>query len=65
MMTPNEVNHISDVSTVYGKSSVLSKEEIEVIVTNSQAIEGYAPASTETKERVQALMEKYSVKVSF
>lgn len=64
-MTPDEVNHVSDVSTVYGKSSVLSKEEIEVIVTNSQAIEGYTPASTETKERVQALMEKYSVKVSF
>jgi len=44
---------------------LLSSKEIEKIVKNSQQIEGYEPASKETKERVQALMEKHRVKVSF
>jgi len=44
---------------------LLSAKEIKIIVKNSQLIEGYVPTSTETKKRVQALMEKYSVKVSF
>ena len=64
-MVQNDTTHVSDVNVAYGKVPLLSKEEIEVIVTNSQAIEGYATASTERKEKVQALMKKYSVKVSF
>ena len=44
---------------------LLSFEEIKMIVKNSQRIEGYEKASKKTKERVQALMEKHSVKVSF
>ena len=64
-MTLNEKSYVSDVDVAYGKVLLLSKEEIEVIVANSQAIEGYKPVSTERKERVRALMEKHSVKVSF
>jgi len=44
---------------------LLSSKEIEKIVENSQLIEGYKPAPIETKKRIQALMEKHSVKVSF
>jgi acyl CoA:acetate/3-ketoacid CoA transferase beta subunit len=65
MMITNDITHVSDVTTTYGKAPLLSKEEIEVVVRNSQAIEGYKPASIETRKRVQALMEKHSVKVSF
>ncbi|MCH9740473.1 MAG: hypothetical protein K0U38_06495 [Epsilonproteobacteria bacterium] len=45
--------------------SLLSEEEIKKIVTNSQRIEGYEPASKETKKRIEALMEQHNVKVSF
>ena len=65
MMVQNDTTHVSDVNVTYGKVPLLSKEEIGVIVRNSQRIEGYVPASTERKKRVQALMEKHSVKVSF
>jgi len=44
---------------------LLSSKEISKIVENSQRIEGYNPVCEETKKRVQALMEKHSVKVSF
>ena len=47
-----------------GKLPLLSKEEIEVIVRNSQAIEGYIPASKEYEESVEAFMQKHNVKVS-
>jgi len=44
---------------------MLSSKEVKIIVENSQRIEGYELAPKETKERIQALMEKHSVKVSF
>ena len=64
MMLKNDINHVSDVDMAYGKAPLLSKEEIEVIVTNSQAIEGYEPASQEYENEVEAFMKKHNVKVS-
>ncbi|HFD14069.1 MAG TPA: hypothetical protein ENJ34_02065 [Epsilonproteobacteria bacterium] len=64
-MVKNDFMYVSDVNIAYKKTPLLSKNEIAKIVENSQRIEGYAPASVETKKRVQALMEKHSVKVSF
>lgn len=64
-MIVNDTTHVSDVTTSYGKAPLLSKEEIEVIVRNSQAIEGYTPASKDIKEQMKALMKKHNVKVSF
>lgn len=64
-MVQNDTTHVSDVNVSYGKVPLLSKEEIEVIVTNSQAIEGYEPACKDVKKRMQALMKKHNVKVSF
>jgi hypothetical protein len=65
MMIAHDSTHVSDVTTTYGKTALLSSEEIEVIVCNSQAIEGYTSASKDVKERMQALMKKHNVKVSF
>ena len=56
---------VSDVKVHYGKNPLLTKEEIRKTVENSQRIEGYEPASPEVKNRVQALMKKHNVKVSF
>jgi len=56
---------VSDVKVPYGKKPLLTKEEIRKTVENSQRIEGYEPASPEVKKRVQALMKKHNVKVSF
>lgn len=64
-MINDDFMHVSDVNLAYEKTSLLSRAEIAKIVENSQRIEGYKPASAETKKRVQALMEKHSVKVSF
>jgi len=64
MMTKNDTNHVSDVDIAYGKLPLLSKEEIENIVTSSQAIEGYKPASKEYEKEVEAFMKKHNVKVS-
>jgi len=44
---------------------LLSSKEIAQVVKTSQCIEGYKSAPIETKKRVQALMEKHSVEVSF
>jgi len=63
-MVKNDINHISDVDISYGKIPLLSKEEIENIVTNSQAIEGYELASKEYEREVEAFMKKHNVKVS-
>jgi Fic family protein len=65
MMPNNDTAHVSDVDMTYEKKPLLSKEEIAKIVENSQRIEGYETASVDVKKRVQALMEKHSVKVSF
>jgi len=63
-MIINDTTHVSDVTTAYGKVPLLSKEEIEIIVRNSQAIEGYEPASKELREHVENFMKKHNVKVS-
>lgn len=64
MMVENDTTHVSDVNVAYGKTPLLSEEEIEVIVTNSQAIEGYKPTSKEYENEVEAFMKKHNVKVS-
>ena len=64
-MIKNDFMCVSDVNETYKNTPLLSKDEIAKIVENSQRIEGYNPASLETRKRVQALMEKHSVKVSF
>ena len=64
-MVKNDFMCVSDVNVTYEKTPLLSKDEIAKIVENSQRIEGYNLASLETRKRVQALMEKHSVKVSF
>ena len=64
-MLNNDTSLVSDVDMAYEKKPLLSKEEIAKIVENSQRIEGYETASVDVKKRVQALMEKHSVKVSF
>lgn len=56
--------YVSDVTVVYKNTPLLSKEEIEVLVCNSQAIEGYKPASKEYEDTVEAFMLKHNVKVS-
>ena len=56
---------VSDVKVPYRKKPMLNKEEIRKTVENSQRIEGYEPASPKVKKRVQALMKKHNVKVSF
>ena len=55
---------VSDVKTPYRKKPLLTNEEIRKTVENSQRIEGYEPASSEVKKRVEALMKKHNVKVS-
>jgi CTP synthase (UTP-ammonia lyase) len=64
MMITNDITHVSDVTTTYGKAPLLSKEEIEKIVENSQRIEGYKPASKEYEDKVEAFMQEHNVKVS-
>ncbi len=64
MMVQNDTIHVSDINVTYGKVPLLSKEEIEVIVTNSQAIEGYDSASKKYEDEVEAFMKKHNVKVS-
>lgn len=64
-MINDDSMYVSDVNVAYKNTPLLSKEEIAKIVENSQRIEGYNPASLEIRKRVQALMEKHSVKVSF
>ena len=64
MMVQNDITHVSDVNVTYGKVPLLSKEEIEVIVTNSQSIEGYDSASKTYEDEVEAFMKKHNVKVS-
>jgi len=63
-MVQNDTTHVSDVNVTCGKVPLLSKEEIEVIVTNSQAIEGYDSASKKYEDEVEAFMKKHNVKVS-
>ena len=43
----------------------LSKEEIKKTVENSQRIEGYEPVSQEVTKRVNDLMTKHNVQISF
>lgn len=43
---------------------VLSSEEVEIIVKNSQRIEGYEPVSKTLEAEVKAFMKKHNVKVS-
>ena len=64
-MVQNDFMCVSDVNVMYEKTPLLSKDEIAKIVENSQRIEGYNPVSLERRKRVEALMEKHSVKVSF
>lgn len=44
--------------------NLISKEEINRTVQNSQRIEGYEAASTDVTNKVKTLMKKYNVKVS-
>ena len=46
------------------KSSGISKEMIKKVVSNSQQIEGYKPASKPLQEKVKEIMAKYNVKIS-
>lgn len=46
------------------KSNEISKKDIKRIVSISQRIEGYKPASKPLQEKAQALMAKYNVKIS-
>ena len=64
MMNNNDNIHVSDVAIAYEKAPLLSQEEIELIVSNSQAIEGYTSASKEYEESVEAFMQIHNVKVS-
>ncbi len=43
----------------------LSKEEIQKTIENSQRIEGYEPVSQEVTKRVNDLMTKHNVQISF
>ena len=61
----NELQKIVDGFTSYDKKPLLSKEEIQKVVENSQRIEGYEPVSSVVKKRVKVLMQKHNVKVSF
>jgi hypothetical protein len=45
--------------------SLITEEEIKIVVENSQCIEGYTPVSDEVTERVKALMKQHNVQVSF
>jgi len=42
----------------------ISEKKIKKIVSNSQKIEGYKPASKPLKEQAKALMAKHKVKIS-
>lgn len=46
------------------KSREISKKEIKRIVSISQRIEGYKPASKPLQEHVKILMAKNNVKIS-
>ena len=46
------------------KSWEISKEMIKKVVSNSQQIEGYKPASKSLQEKVKEIMAKYNVKIS-
>ncbi len=63
-MINNNSMCVFDVSVSYEKTPLLSKDEIKVIVENSQAIEGYASASKEYEDAVEVFMQKHNVKVS-
>lgn len=63
-MITSDITHVSDIATTYGNITLPSKEDIEVLVCNSQAIEGYKPASKEYEDTVEAFMSKHNVKVS-
>jgi len=60
----NELQKIVDGFTSYEKKPLLSKEEIQKVVENSQRIEGYKPVSKELELEVEAFMAKYNVQVS-
>jgi hypothetical protein len=64
-MVDHDTSDVSDDATNYEQKALLTLEEIEVIVRNSQAIEGYTSASKDVKERIEALIKKHNVKVSF
>ena len=63
-MINDESMSVFDVNVAYKKAPLLSKEEIEVIVNNSQAIEGYVSESKEYEDAVEVFMQKHNVKVS-
>ncbi|WP_428739921.1 hypothetical protein [Sulfurimonas sp.] len=46
------------------KTSSITKKDIVKIVSNSQKIEGYKPASKSLSTKVKRIMAKYNVKVS-
>jgi len=55
---------VSDVKVSYGKKPLLTKEEIEKTVKNSQRIEGYESISKELELEVEAFMKEHNVQVS-
>jgi len=55
---------VSDVKTSYGRSPLLSKDEIQKVVENSQRIEGYEPISKRLELEVEAFMKEHNVQVS-
>ena len=63
MNSPNN-DHVAEASIPYGKAPLMSEEEIEMTVRNSQAIEGYPAYSKEYEDSVEAFMKKHNVKVS-
>lgn len=46
------------------KSCEISKEMIKKVVSNSQKIEGYKPASKPLQQQAKEIMAKYNVKIS-
>mgnify|MGYP006921604185 FL=1 len=46
------------------KASRITKKAIVKIVSNSQKIEGYKPASKSLSSKVKRIMAKYNVQVS-
>ena len=46
------------------KTSSITKKDIIKVVSNSQKIEGYKPASKSLSTKVKSIMAKYNVQVS-
>jgi len=46
------------------KSREISKKTIKKVVSTSQRIEGYKPASKPLKKQAKEIMAKYNVKIS-